>query len=212
MRNLLIVSILLLTACIQSEIQSFTDPDYKEAKFTRLIVDTTSLSDSARIGATRIVMQRLKEAHYDVIDINELLPPTRTINPEDAQKLLSESGYDYILRINVTGNDSSTYVAGIYSSTNAYATTNASATRFGNMASGQAHTYGHADTYTTPIISSHGQTSLEAVIYDSKNMNKAWQATILTKAGGTAFVGNVNAIAHSAIGKIIDQLKEDSHS
>lgn len=200
MKKLLILSVLLLTACIQSEIQSFTDPDYKDSKFTRLIVDTTSLPDSAKIDASNIIIQRLKEAHYDVVDINEILPPTRTINPEDAKKLLSDSGYDNILRITVTGDNSNTYVAGVYSHTNAYATA------YGNSASG------HADTYATPIISSHGQTSMQVVIYDAKNMNKAWQATILTKAQGTAFVGNVNAIAQSAIGKIIDQLKADGHS
>lgn len=200
MKILIILLSLLLTACIESEIQSFTDPDYKYAKFTKLIIDTTSLPDTSRLEAEKVVMQRLKEANYDVIDINQILPPTRTIANEEAIKLLSESGYNNILKLSITGSESNTYLAGVYT----YA--NANVTNYGNSA------YGHANSYSTPIIASHGTTSIQAVIYDAKNGNKAWQANIVNKAEGTAFVGNVNSIANSVIGKLIDNLKADGHS
>ena len=200
MKKFVILLVFTLTACIESEIQSFTDPDYQNSNFTKLIIDATSLPDTSKIEAEKVVIQRLKEANYDVIDIGQILPPTRTFTPDDARKLLAESGYDNILRITITGNDSNTYLAGIYT----YTTANVSA--YGNSA------YGHANSYSTPIVASNGTTSIQAVIYDAKNGNKAWQATVVTKAQGTAFVGNVNSIANSVIGKIIDNLKADGHS
>ena len=200
MKKIVFLLALLLTACIESEIQSFTDPDYKNAKFTKLIIDTSSLPDTSKIEATNVVVQRLKEANYDVIDISQILPPTRTITPEDARKLLADSGYDNILKLSITGNESNTYLAGIYT----YA--NANVTAYGNSA------YGQANSYSAPIVASNGITSIQAIIYDAKNGNKAWQATVVTKAQGTVFVGNVNSIANSVMGKIIDNLKADGHS
>lgn len=194
-----ILTVLFISACIQSEIQSYTDPDYKEAKFTRLIIDTTSLSDRARIKATKIILERFKDAKYEVIDIRDLLPPTRTFTNEDMANVLSKSNYDYILNVIVTGDSASSYVSGIY----IYST--ASATAYGNNVSV------NGSSVSTPIVSASGNTTIEANIYDARNFKKAWQGTVLTEARGTAFVGNIDAIANSIVGKIIDRLKAENH-
>lgn len=199
-RLLLVCFMVFLCGCIKSEIQSFTDPDYQEVKFKRLVVDLTALSDSTRIVASKVVMQRLQEAGYEIVDINQVLPPTRKFTPEEAVKLLSESGYDNIMRIVVTGNQANSYVSGIYTYSNA------SVHAYGN------HAYGNASSYSTPIVSAHSETSIQTFIYDSKNLKTAWQATINTTADGTMFAGDTQSIAHSVIGKIIDQLKIDNHS
>ena len=191
--------LIMLSACIQSSIQSFTDPDYKNVKFNKLIIDTTALSDLSRAKATKIVIERLKESHIEAIDINDILVPTRTYDKSEAEKLIAASGYNNLITFKVTGDTSNTYVSGIYSYTNAngYA--------YGN--------YGQVTGTTTsiPIVSSEGETAVLAVIYDLKNNHKAWQATVITEASGTAFVGNVNAIAQSVMGSIIDRLKEEGH-
>ena len=191
--------LIMLSACIKSSIQSFTDPDYKNAIFNKFIVDTTALSDLSRAKATKIVLERLKESHIDAIDINDILVPTRTYDKNEAEKLIAASGYSSLITFKVTGDTSNTYVSGIYSYTNA------SGYAYGN--------YGQVTGTTTsiPIVSSEGETAVLAVIYDLKNNRKAWQATVITEAQGTAFVGNVNAIAQSAIGSIIDRLKEEGH-
>ena len=193
------VLLIMLTACIKSSIQSFTDPDYKNAIFNKLIVDTTALSDLSRIKATKIALERLKEAKIDAIDINDILVPTRSYTPEEAAKLLADSGYKNLISFKVTADTSNTYVSSVYS----YTSVNGSA--YGN------NVQGTATTTSIPIVSSEGQTAVLAVIYDLNNNRKAWQATVITEAQGTAFVGNVDAIAHSAIGSIIDRLKEEGH-
>jgi len=198
-KALLVVLFLILTACIKSSIQSFTDPDYKNAKFDKLIIDTTALSDLSRAKATKIVLERLKEAKIDAVDINDILVPTRTYSPQEAAKLLSESGYKNLITFKVTGDTSNTYVAGVYSYTNANASV------YGNYAQGTA------TTTSIPIVSSEGETAVLAVVYDLNNNRKAWQATVITEASGTAFVGNVDAIAQSVMGSIIDKLKEEGH-
>jgi hypothetical protein len=65
---------------------------------------------------------------------------------------------------------------------------------------------------TTPIVRAEGETSIQATMFDVKNGHKAWVASVATEAGGTFFVGNVDSIANSAIGKIIDQIKADGHN
>ena len=190
---------ILLSACIKSSIQSFTDPDYKNATFNKLIIDTTALSDLSRSKATKIVLERLKEVKIDAVDINDILVPTRTYSPEEAAKLLAGSGYKNLISFKVTADTSNTYVSSVYS----YTSVNGSA--YGN------NVQGTATTTSIPIVSSQGQTAVLAVIYDLNNNRKAWQATVITEAQGTAFVGNVNAIAQSAIGSIIDRLKEEGH-
>ena len=197
---LLFIASILVAACIDSDIQSYTDPDYKDAKFTRLIVDTTGLSDKARIKATKILLERFKEAKYEVVDIRDIAPPTRTFTNEELAKLLSDSGFDYVFSVVVTGDSASSYVSGVYTYSNAYAHA------YGNSASA------YGNSYSTPIVSANGNTTVQANIYDAKNMKKAWQATVVTEASGRAFVGNVDAIANSVIGKVIDKLKEEGHS
>ena len=198
-RVIFVILLMFLSGCIKSSIQSFTDPDYKNVKFTKLIIDTTALSDLSRAKATKIVLEILKESHIDAIDINDILVPTRTYDKNEAEKLIAASGYSSLITFKVTGDTSNTYVSGIYSYTNA------SGYAYGN--------YGQVTGTTTsiPIVSSEGETAVLAVIYDLKNNHKAWQATVITEAQGTAFVGNVNAIAQSAIGSIIDRLKEEGH-
>lgn len=198
-RVIFVILLMFLSGCIKSSIQSFTDPDYKNVKFAKLIIDTTALSDLSRAKATKIVLERLKESHIDAIDINDILVPTRTYDKNEAEKLIAASGYSSLITFKVTGDTSNTYVSGIYSYTNA------SGYAYGN--------YGQVTgtTSSIPIVSSEGETAVLAVIYDLKNNHKAWQATVNTEASGTAFVGNVTAIAESVMGSIIDRLKEEGH-
>lgn len=192
--------LIFLSGCIESKIESFTDPDYKDLKFTKILVDLNAIPVTSRLKAGSIVMQRLKEAGYDAAPLTDILTPTRNYELVEARDKIASSGYEYVLVINVTGDTSSSALAGIYS----YNTSNYNA--YGNSVNSQG------STYTTPIIVSSGSTSLKATIYDVKTGNTAWQASILTEAGGTAFVGNINAIANSAMGSIIDRLKVDGHS
>lgn len=62
------------------------------------------------------------------------------------------------------------------------------------------------------MVNAKGETSIQATMFDVKNGHKAWVASVASEASGTLFVGNVDSIANSAIGKIIDQIKLDGHS
>ncbi len=199
MRRFIFLLTLLLTSCIESDIESYTDPDYKETKFTRFIVDLTSLPDTARIEASKEIFKRLRDNKFDVIDITQLIPPTRNYSIEEIKEALKNSGYDNILRFIVTSDRSKSEVAGYLNNTNGYATLN------GNSV------YGHTQSIALPITSHVGQTTTTAFIYDANNLHTAWQANISTKASGKVYVGNVTAIASSVVGKVIDQLKADGH-
>jgi hypothetical protein len=195
----LIMLSIILTACIQSEIQSFTDPDYKEAKFTKLVVNLNSLPISSRLEVEKIVIKRLTDAGYQAVLISDLLPPTRNYQNDEAISIVANSGVDFMLAINVLENTSSSSLVGFnnYTYGNAYVS--------GNQA------YAHVNTVSTPVVSAKGQTSIQATMFDVKNGNRAWIASVSTQARGTVFVGNVDSIANSAIGKIIDQIKADGH-
>jgi hypothetical protein len=196
---LLLLLASILSACIQSETESFTDPEYKAVKFQRIVLNLSSLPVATRIEAEKILIERLKEAGFEAVKISDLLPPTRNYDPEEARSIIANSGIDYMLAINVLDDTSSSSVAGIYS----YGYGNASA--YGNRA------YANANTMAVPIVAAKGQTALRAIIFDVKTGQSAWVANMVVKASGTAFVGNVQAIAHSAIGSIIDKLKADGH-
>ena len=80
----------------------------------------------------------------------------------------------------------------------------------------ELQTYSYDDTSlisSFEVANTFNPTSnyIEYFIYDLNNNRKAWQATVITEAQGTAFVGNIDAIAQSAIGSIIDRLKEEGH-
>jgi hypothetical protein len=197
--TLLLLSFILV-ACVEPKIQSFTDPDYKEAKFTNVVVNLNSLPISSRLKVEKIVIQRLTEAGYKAVLISEILPPTREYANDEASSTVANSGVDYMLAINVLENTSSSSLAGL--NTYTYATAYAE----GNQA------YANANTVTTPIVRAEGETSIQATMFDVKNGHKAWVASVATEAGGTFFVGNVDSIANSAIGKIIDQIKADGHN
>ena len=201
MKKILIVILLglFLAGCIASETQSFTDPDYKDAKFTKLIVNLNSLPVMSRMEAGKVIMARLKEAGYDAIPLTDILPPTRTFSLDEAKELVAASGYGFLLAISVQGDTASTSLAGIYSYSSGGASVNGNNVR------------GYSNTTTTPIIASKGQTAIKFVIFDVTKGTTAWDGTVITKASGTAFVGNVPSIAHSAVGSIIDRLKEEGH-
>lgn len=190
---------LLLSACIKSETESYTDPEYKEVKFQKVVLNLNSLPTATRIDAEKILIQRLQEAGFEAVRISDLLPPTRNYDPEEAKSILANSGVDFMLAINVLDNTSSTTLAGIHSFSNG------SVSAYGNSA------YANVNTTTIPIVASKGQTALRAIIFDVKTGQSAWVANTIIKASGTAFVGNVQAISHSAIGSLIDRLKADGH-
>lgn len=190
---------LLLSACIESEIQSFTDPDYKEAKFSKIILDTSSLSDDVRMEATKEIMKRMRDANYDVVDITQVILPTRSYSPEQIREAIKSSGYDNVLRFVVTSDKSKSEFAGFYNtgSTTAYGSGN--------------NVYATSNSVAIPLTSHRGQTTTTAYVYDASNLRVCWQANISTKAEGSAFVGNIQAIASNVTGKVIDQWKIDGH-
>jgi hypothetical protein len=192
----------ILVACVESKIQSFTDPDYKEVKFTNVLVNLNSLPISSRLKVEKIVIQRLNEAGYKAILISDVLPPTREYANDEAISIVSNSGVEYMLAINVLEDTASTSLVGFntYTYGNVYAVGN------------QAYANANANTVTTPVVDAKGETSIQATMFDVKNGHKAWVASVATEASGTLFVGNVDSIANSAIGKIIDQIKADGHN
>lgn len=192
-------STLFLNGCISSETKSYTDPDYKTAIFDRVIVNLNSLPGIAKVDAEKGVLQALKEAGISAVMISEILPPTRDFNVEQAKELVAQSGYDYMIALSMTGSDSSSTLASIYSTTYGTGTVN------GNRIKG------NAQTVSTPITIVEGKTSLDATIFDVKGERKAWSGSILTKADGTAFVGNFEAIGRSAMQSILDTLKAEGH-
>jgi hypothetical protein len=199
MRYAICLLALFLTSCIDSDIESFTDPDYVGVKFTRLLVDLNSIPDSAKLEASKQILKRLKDNNYEVMDINQFLPPTRSYSPDDIRAAIANSGYDSILRIIVTSDNASRSVAGYVNNSTGYANFTPNGI------------YGNSQSVTVPIVAAHGQTNTTTIVYDAKDLRVAWKANISTKASGTAFVGNVSSIANSVIGKAIDQLKADGH-
>ena len=190
----------ILVACVESKIQSFTDPDYKDAKFRKVVVNLNSLPISTRLKVEKIVIQRLTEAGYSPVLILDILPPTREYTNDEANSIVANSGVEYMLAINVLENTSSSSLAGFntYTYGNVYAV--------GNQASA------NANTVTTPVVHAEGETSIQATMFDVKNGHKAWVASVATETSGTLFVGNIDSIANSAIEKIIDQIKVDGHN
>jgi hypothetical protein len=199
MRYAICLLALFLTSCIDSDIESFTDPDYLGVKFTRLIVDLNSIPDSAKLEASKQILKRLKDSNFDVVDINQLIPPTRNYTSENIQTLIASSGYDGVLRIIVTSDNAQRSVAGYMSNSSGYANYTPNGI------------YANSQSVTIPMVAAKGQTNTTTIIYDTKGLQIAWKANIATKASGTAFVGNVSSIANSVIGKVIDQLKADGH-
>ncbi len=199
MRYKILIGVLFLTSCVESDIESYTDPDFRGVKFEKIIVDVTSLPDTARIEASKEIFKRLRDSKFEVVDITQILPPTRSYTLEEIKTALENSGYENILRIIVTSDRSKSEFTGYLNNAKGHASFD------GN------NIYGHSQSFSMPITSHVGQTTTTAFIYDTKSLRIAWQANISTKASGKVFVGNVTAIASSVVGKVIDQLKTDGH-
>lgn len=188
-----------LSACIQSETKSFTDPDYIEAKFTKLIVNLNALPPTTRIEAEKVVLPKLREAGLDAVMLSDVVPPTRSFTPEEAIEIIAQSGHEYMLTVRVLDSISSVSPATYYSYSYGSGTVN------GNRVKA------NATTTSIPIIHSKGSTAMLLMIFDVKSGNTAWEASVLTKSSGTHYVGNEEEIARSAIGSIIEKLKTENH-
>lgn len=177
--------------------QSFTDPDYQDFRPTRLLV--TVVGDG---GTRRLIEERVRAAlekrGITVFSEYELFVPTRKWSAEARDAVYAKQRID--AQLTITAGESAASVIPIMTQTYSSATATTGATG--------ASAFGTSTSY--PVFAAKSTAEFSGVLFDVRAHRVAWYVDVLTKAGGTLFVG-AKGDAKGAVKGILGGLEHDGH-
>lgn len=194
---LIAVLSLILTACVETTVQSQTDPEFKGSKVSKIVIDLSALPLQLKTQTEPILIEQLKAAGVQAVNIRDVAPATRDYTPDQLQSIIAGSGYEAIMFIQMTDSGSRTSYAGSINNTSY--TGNFNGNQFNMNSSG----------ISTPLILAMGNNAFKATLYDNRTGRKIWIGELDTQTRGTAFVGKMGVIASSAVQALVSKLKED---
>jgi hypothetical protein len=114
----------LLTSCVNTQVRvtAFTDPDFQQASYRRLIVAAPNLlPENAQYFESE--MCKTLAPHVQKCDgASAMFPPTRSYSAEDIIRMLKASGSDAVLVLTLLSDQSSSQYVGTYATVNPYGT------------------------------------------------------------------------------------------
>ncbi|GIU70438.1 MAG: hypothetical protein KatS3mg002_1674 [Candidatus Woesearchaeota archaeon] len=194
------ISFLFFSGCASTNITSFKDPDYENAKFNKILVlaNTTDLSDRKELESYMVS----EFSNFGIIAMESfrLFPPTRNLSDQEMIDLLLKNHIDAIITINV----------GESGVEEVYIPRTGSETK----TKGQVNTYGNTANYkeksTTTYYGGYTQkkpwAEFETKLFDVSNGNLVWIASSFT--GGNAYA-NRSTIIYSYCLNTVEKLIED---
>lgn len=170
MRGLLIILTIVLSGCATTEITSFTDPDFREHKFSSFVVVTPNLNLQYSELVQTKVCGAIQDRGADCSKALEMFPPTRTYGGEQVAEVLADNGTEGYLAVIYGGGGADSEVVGSLS----YGTA--------NVFSNTVTAYGS----TVPIRSFSRSDGYSVVLVDTSSFRKAWVGGAKTHAQGLA--------------------------
>ncbi len=194
MRAIILFVILSLAGCATTSITGFTDPDFKNRRYTSLVVVTPNLNLEYSSLLQEKVCNAIQKVGNSCRRGLDLFPPTRTFEPDQIISILKDNHIDGYLLL--------TYGGGSTQSQQIGALTYGSATVFSNTISA----YGSS----TPVMSFSRSDGYSIVLIDTQTYKKAWVGGAKTQAQGLANITD-DVFTDSLAEKVTSVLMEFGH-
>jgi hypothetical protein len=207
---LLSVSAVLLSGCITTSMQGYTDRQLP----TRPVQHMVAYVAAPGPLAANILASITDEARKRGIvaeDALTIFPPTRTYNDAEVRQGLAAQGVDGVLVINVGDTGVMKEYAGtvFYSQYSGSSMASGTATSFGNMTSASISgtSRGTMTASAAPTYRYSRQTNFNARLLEPATGRNLWVGSGQVNAGGLLFVGN-NMSAANSVTAIFDDLQK----
>lgn len=205
--TLALIGALLLSTDAQAlrstKVDGHTDPDYVGYKPKKVLVVVHASSTEMRLITEERLVERLADFGVEAATERQVFPPTRDWTPEMRVETLSRQQFDSTLIVAAGASSSSV----IPYARQTYGTANTT---------GQVHSTGafnaqtNASTTSYDLVIAKSSAEFSAVLVENGSGNTIWYGDILTKAGGTLFVGE-KGDAKASVRGVIDGLEEGGH-
>lgn len=186
-----------------TKVEGHTDPDYIGYQPKKVVLVVMGASTEMRQQIDERMTKALAEYGVQVLTERQVFPPTRQWTSEQMIEILQAQGIDSSIILAVGANSSQIIPVArqTYGSANTtgYANTNGSFS---------ANTTGQSTSYN--IVSAKSSAEFSAILVEVGSGKTAWYGDIVTKAGGTLFVG-AKGDAKASVKGVIEGLEEDGH-
>lgn len=196
MKKILLSTVLAFTVsgCATTDITSFTDPNFKNKRYTSCVVATPNISLAYAQLLQVKVCKEMEENNIRCVQGLDIFPPTRTLTAKDKAKVIRESNIESYLQIHYGSGATESYQSG-------------------TLNFGTANVYGNSASLigtATPVYSMNRRDGYNLILIDTMTLQKAWVGGASVHAAGLANVTD-EVFTTSLSAKIVDTLKEAGH-
>lgn len=186
-----------------TKVEGHTDPDFIGYQPKKVLVVVVAPTTEIRLQTEERMLGRMAEYGVQASTERQVFPPTRQWTPEQRVEILSRQGFDSTLLV-VSGANSTTVIP---FATQTYGTANTTGQIHSN-GTFNAQTRGASTEYN--LVSVRSSAEFSAVLVQNGSGKVIWYGDIVTKAGGTLFVGE-RGDAKASVKGVIEGLEEGGH-
>jgi hypothetical protein len=186
-----------------TDVESYTDPDYKDFQPRKVMLVVENSSQELRSEIEERFAKALVKKGVEVIPQRKIFPPTRDYTPEERASALQSASVDSALVVTIGASASSVMAI----ATQTRGTTQMSATP---NSRGGFNATGNTNSTSQNIYAAKSKSEFSAVLFDVGQNRTAWYADVQVKASGTLFVGE-KGDAKGLVGAVIEALENDGH-
>jgi hypothetical protein len=186
-----------------TDVESYTDPDYKGYQPKKVMIVVENASQEMRTEIEERLAKEFAKKGVEAIPNRKLFPPTREFSTEDRARILEAEGVDSALVVTI--GESASQVMAIATQTRGTAQMNARPTSGGGY-----NATGTMNSTSQNIYAAKSKAEFSAVLFDATKNRAAWYADVQVKAQGTLFVSE-KGDAKGLVGAVVDGLEDDGH-
>ena len=186
-----------------TDVESYTDPDYKGYQPKKVMLVVENASQEMRMEIEDRLTKEFEKKGVEAIPNRKLFPPTREFSTEDRMKVLEAENVDSVLVVTI--GESASQVMAIATQTRGTAQINTKPTYGGGY-----NSTGTMNSTSQNIYAAKSKAEFSAVLFDTANNRTAWYADVQVKAQGTLFVSE-KGDAKGLVGAVIEGLEDDGH-
>lgn len=192
------------TAAFRStKVEGHTDPDFTDYQPKKVMIVVVGATTEMRQQIDERMSSSLSAYGVDARPERSVFPPTREWDDAMKNAVLAKQGFDSILIVGVGA--SSARIIPVAMQTYGSANTTGRVNQNGTF---NATTTGQSTTYN--IMSAKSSAEFSGVLVEAATGRTVWFGDVITKAGGTLFVGE-KGDAKASVKGVVEGLEENGH-
>jgi hypothetical protein len=198
----LILLILCSCGCVSSRITSFTDPNYRDVSFSRLLVIANFKQAEVIKKVESIIVNEFRKRGVYAVENSSLLPPIREYTSDEKRRVFIRERLDSYVIVYPAGMSNSMIDVPTVSTTKV----DVSSSRNSARGSARTITSGGGQKEILNSVDTHAQ------FFDLSNGNIVWKGETITEISYNAYgqtFADVDDVLSSACSEIVDQILKD---